>query len=664
MLNFETLWKGKWVSVISPENAPYECLHEKDIVIVFPIITEIQEFGNFKAPISKIGIRKEFCPPYMVKDNSGEQLYYTVITGKLDKEGESKKDAALRELEEEAGVKFTDGDISKVFEDMPVCKSTDMRATLFVVEVDKYEKHKPEGDGTENEKKSETIWVTWNELSDILKKPNIDFLLLAVERLVSNHIHDINGRYYGGTKVASLQDRAGEPIIAELRPSPLGGIGVFALKDIPAGAPVFLFPDKQDDRHISKEELENMPEEEKQLLHTHAVVLPDGSWDVPFDPHRMHVVWYLNHSSNPNVFPDKDFNWFATRDIKKGEELLGDYNAWDAEGTKGFDVKTSSLSARCNFESDGATELNDGTYEGIMKGYNVHVSDKAFKTKDRGIRGTSNVKVEVKDKIAYVFLPNTKQAWQTNQIENGDIVIYNGRTYEVVNLGKGMWYNSDGDEIGYNMDPERCLVYDKDTELTRNVAIKDLRKIASQLIKITALEDDIYQLNDNEIPIDNEELNGILSSYVPPEKIEKVSQQLKQEKTVEIPLEKQADTGVVVDMYEVDYNPTDKPEATISQSLDRDKDLINETVIPNTDVSKVHMTVGNWRETLKVTSKHEPLTKQEYFEIESRFGRKRECSFSKDKDGYYCYTHRARSKSYKTIDNIPMKVFKFIESTS
>ena len=38
-------------------------------------------------------------------------------------------------------------------------------------------------------------------------------------------------------------------------------------------------------------------------------------------------------------------------------------------------------------------------------------------------------------------------------------------------------------------------------------------------------------------------------------------------------------------------------------------------------------------------------------------------SLRKDKDGYYCHTHRARSDSYKSLAAIPKSVVKFIEST-
>jgi len=39
------------------------------------------------------------------------------------------------------------------------------------------------------------------------------------------------------------------------------------------------------------------------------------------------------------------------------------------------------------------------------------------------------------------------------------------------------------------------------------------------------------------------------------------------------------------------------------------------------------------------------------------------CSLGADKNGFFCYTHRARSKSYLDVDKIPQKDIKFIEST-
>ena len=57
------------------------------------------------------------------------------------------------------------------------------------------------------------------------------------------------------------------------------------------------------------------------------------------------------------------------------------------------------------------------------------------------------------------------------------------------------------------------------------------------------------------------------------------------------------------------------------------------------------------------------LTPQQRQEKNRLFGQT-QCSFAKDKDGYFCYTHRARSSSYKTISKIPKGKVDFISSTS
>lgn len=47
----------------------------------------------------------------------------------------------------------------------------------------------------------------------------------------------------------------------------------------------------------------------------------------------------------------------------------------------------------------------------------------------------------------------------------------------------------------------------------------------------------------------------------------------------------------------------------------------------------------------------------------TRDGKRYGVSIAKDKDGYFCYTHRARSKSYPSIKDIPKSALKFIDST-
>ena len=59
-----------------------------------------------------------------------------------------------------------------------------------------------------------------------------------------------------------------------------------------------------------------------------------------------------------------------------------------------------------------------------------------------------------------------------------------------------------------------------------------------------------------------------------------------------------------------------------------------------------------------------PLTPEERKEVKDKWGESPECSFAKDKDGYFCYTHRARCDSYPSISKIPKSKVEFIESTS
>lgn len=57
------------------------------------------------------------------------------------------------------------------------------------------------------------------------------------------------------------------------------------------------------------------------------------------------------------------------------------------------------------------------------------------------------------------------------------------------------------------------------------------------------------------------------------------------------------------------------------------------------------------------------LTPDEYEEVHKLYGNNPGCGFKRDKDGYFCHTQRARSKSYKSISDIPKKVYEFIVST-
>lgn len=63
----------------------------------------------------------------------------------------------------------------------------------------------------------------------------------------------------------------------------------------------------------------------------------------------------------------------------------------------------------------------------------------------------------------------------------------------------------------------------------------------------------------------------------------------------------------------------------------------------------------------KKTSK--PKKKEPLQRSITKNGKRYNVGISKDKNGYYAHTHRARSKSYPRKQDIPVSVLKFIEST-
>lgn len=191
MLSFEKLWQGKYISVISPKKYPYECVHESDVIMVFPIIAVKSKFVKGITDYY-LGIRKEHCPPYKVKDKNLNKYFYTSITGKRDVEGETAEQTMKREMIEEAGIKLIDYKLIFELKDMPLCKTTDLRATIYGIIIDSFEKVEATGDGTLNEKLSSTVFVNLNKMEDILKKQNIDFLLYGgykiLEGVIDNFI--------------------------------------------------------------------------------------------------------------------------------------------------------------------------------------------------------------------------------------------------------------------------------------------------------------------------------------------------------------------------------------------------------------------------------------------------------------------------------------------
>lgn len=127
------------------------------------------------------------------------------------------------------------------------------------------------------------------------------------------------------TKDELLKELSQETLVA-LKPSPVHGIGVFAIADIPKGCRTLFSKNVGNWVRLPIADVEALPEHSKNLIETYCLFdetdyyVPDYGFKV------MDLVNYLNHSSTPNVISVNDGEYFeALADIPAGTELLINY---------------------------------------------------------------------------------------------------------------------------------------------------------------------------------------------------------------------------------------------------------------------------------------------------------------------------------------------------
>lgn len=113
-----------------------------------------------------------------------------------------------------------------------------------------------------------------------------------------------------------------------LKPSPLEGVGVFAVRDIPTGCrDIFSKPDPNDTWiRVSKKEVELLPPHAKFMVENYCLFDKDSYFVPDHGFKKMDVSLFINHSDVPNIKSINDGDYFETiRHINEGEELLLDY---------------------------------------------------------------------------------------------------------------------------------------------------------------------------------------------------------------------------------------------------------------------------------------------------------------------------------------------------
>jgi SET domain len=113
-----------------------------------------------------------------------------------------------------------------------------------------------------------------------------------------------------------------------LKPSPVEGIGVFAITDIPKGCRnMFSKPDVNDEWvTVPKKEVEALPTHAQFIVGNYCLYDEDNYFIPGNGFKKIDLSLFLNHADIPNVISINDGDYFeAVRDIKAGEELLVDY---------------------------------------------------------------------------------------------------------------------------------------------------------------------------------------------------------------------------------------------------------------------------------------------------------------------------------------------------
>lgn len=113
-----------------------------------------------------------------------------------------------------------------------------------------------------------------------------------------------------------------------LKPSPVHGIGVFAIRDIPKGCRTIFSQGVGEWIKLSFKEVELLPEHSRNLIETYCLYDEENYFVPDYGFKLMDVVLYLNHSSEPNIASINDGEHFeALREIRVGEELLVNYGS-------------------------------------------------------------------------------------------------------------------------------------------------------------------------------------------------------------------------------------------------------------------------------------------------------------------------------------------------
>jgi len=133
-----------------------------------------------------------------------------------------------------------------------------------------------------------------------------------------------------------------EDLMTRLKRSPIHGVGVFAIRKIKKGTPLFA----GDLDEMLWVEADELPKQKRlREFYRDFSVVKNGRYGCPRHFHRLTMAWYLNDpkkGEKPNVICDGNYEFRALRDIERGEELTVDSNSY-SDHAKTAGVKNKSI---------------------------------------------------------------------------------------------------------------------------------------------------------------------------------------------------------------------------------------------------------------------------------------------------------------------------------
>ena len=116
-------------------------------------------------------------------------------------------------------------------------------------------------------------------------------------------------------------------VFCRLGVSGIHGVGVFAIRPIPAGINPMMGRRKENWVEVLAPLIRNDPHLPDALKKLVVDMCPEDAgvfWCPGYSLNEIGIAWYLNHADTPNM-EERDGDFYSIRDIAEGEELTVNY---------------------------------------------------------------------------------------------------------------------------------------------------------------------------------------------------------------------------------------------------------------------------------------------------------------------------------------------------